>query len=135
MEEDSYLKQKLRSSICFSCCFGARDRREEEIEVEQPDEQPRFIRASSTWLRSRAQELPELKDKCRNLISRIGKSRRQSSDYRYDPLSYALNFDEGSDESLEDEFRFRNFSARLPASPPPTSAVKISHEITFLASS
>ncbi|CAA6674667.1 unnamed protein product [Spirodela intermedia] len=44
--------------------------------------------------RRRCPEIPEIKDKCRGLISRLGKPRRQSGDFRYDPLSYALNFDE-----------------------------------------
>ncbi|XP_022732403.1 kininogen-1 [Durio zibethinus] len=99
--------------------------------------------SSSTWLKS-----PEFKDKCRNLINRIGHGpghrhsrslshsnghgyqgynhghgRRHSADFRYDPSSYALNFDEGSDDSQLDGFPFRNFSARLP--PSPTSSRKI----------
>ncbi|MED6197670.1 hypothetical protein PIB30_058796 [Stylosanthes scabra] len=39
----------------------------------------------------------------------------QSADFSYDPSSYALNF-ENEDSG---EFPLRNFSARLPASPPP----------------
>ncbi|KAF8389172.1 hypothetical protein HHK36_025865 [Tetracentron sinense] len=81
-----------------------------------------MTRSTSMWLRSRAHELPEIKEKCRNVISRFSKSRRQSPDFTYDALSYALNFDEGSDDSQFDEFPFRNFSARLPASPPRLSA-------------
>ncbi|KAF8393090.1 hypothetical protein HHK36_021331 [Tetracentron sinense] len=101
------LKNKLKSSL--SCCFRSGRR-----EVLESEEKPRLIRASSTWIRSRANELPEIKEKCRNLISRMGKSRRNSADFRYDPLSYALNFD----ESHVDEFPLRNFSARLQSSPP-----------------
>ncbi|TYG87727.1 hypothetical protein ES288_A13G238800v1 [Gossypium darwinii] len=77
---------------------------------------------SSTWLKS-----PEFKDKYRNLINRIGNGhrhshshslgRRNSAEFRYDPSSYALNFDEGCDDSQFDEFPFRNFTARLPPSP------------------
>ncbi|XP_010265711.1 PREDICTED: uncharacterized protein LOC104603387 [Nelumbo nucifera] len=118
MEDDhrnssSSLKHKLRSSLCLSCCFPSGRR-----EALEPDEKPRLIRASSSWLRSRTQELPEIKEKCRNLISRIGKGRRHSGDFRYDPLSYSLNFDEGIDDTQADDFPLRNFSARLPASPP-----------------
>ncbi|XVF47968.1 hypothetical protein PTKIN_Ptkin03bG0152400 [Pterospermum kingtungense] len=88
---------------------------------------------SFTW-RNRS---PEFKDKCRNLINRIGHGnghghspghrhshshghghgRRHSTDFRYDPSSYALNFDEGCDDSQLDEFPIRNFTARLPRSP------------------
>ncbi|XP_057968339.1 uncharacterized protein LOC131157900 [Malania oleifera] len=118
--ESSSLKHKLKSSLCLSCCF--RSARRETLDSPS-DERPRLIRASSSWLRSRAQDLPEIRDKCRNIMSRIGRSRRQSHDFRYDPLSYALNFDEGFEESYDDEFPLRNFSARLPAAkPPPGSA-------------
>ncbi|GAB2300258.1 hypothetical protein Dimus_034293 [Dionaea muscipula] len=83
---------------------------------------PRLLRSSSQWVKfkSRGQEIPEFKDKCRNLISRMGNRRRTgSTDFRYDPLSYALNFDEGDDHHRDvDEFSLRNFSARLPQSPP-----------------
>uniref|UniRef100_A0A1D1ZCC8 HERV-K_8p23.1 provirus ancestral Gag polyprotein n=1 Tax=Anthurium amnicola TaxID=1678845 RepID=A0A1D1ZCC8_9ARAE len=49
--------------------------------------------------------------------------RRPAGGFRYDPLSYALNFDEGpgSDgdgESPLVESRYRSFSARLPSTPP-----------------
>ena len=79
------------------------------------------------WLRSTAQDLPEIRDRCRNLISRW-KSRRHhqyhSSDFSYDLSSYALNFED--DNSRDDEFPLRNFSSRLPASasPSPPSAAE-----------
>jgi hypothetical protein len=41
-------------------------------------------------------------------------------DFRYDSLSYALNFDEGEDDDDAGAgFRYRNFNARLLPSPPP----------------
>ncbi|XP_044958438.1 uncharacterized protein LOC123409647 [Hordeum vulgare subsp. vulgare] len=59
----------------------------------------------------------------------VGKSRWRrrvaaAGEFRYDPLSYALNFDDGpSDDSDADAddaaFRHRNFSSRLPPSPTP----------------
>ncbi|CAA6672275.1 unnamed protein product [Spirodela intermedia] len=54
-------------------------------------------------------------------LSRRRIARRRRS---YDPLSYALNFDEGPDfdddggEISPAEFRYRNFSSRLPPTPP-----------------
>ncbi|XP_052180833.1 uncharacterized protein LOC127794015 [Diospyros lotus] len=41
--------------------------------------------------------------------------------FQYDPLSYALNFDEGAGQSgsPEEEYGFRNFSARYAAIPMP----------------
>ncbi|KAF7104563.1 hypothetical protein CFC21_105453 [Triticum aestivum] len=49
-----------------------------------------------------------------------------AGEFRYDPLSYALNFDDGgSDDGDADgevaAFRHRNFSSRLPPSPVPAS--------------
>ncbi|KAI4969602.1 uncharacterized protein LOC123407868 [Hordeum vulgare subsp. vulgare] len=49
-----------------------------------------------------------------------------TGEFRYDPLSYALNFDDGGsddgDADAEDAaFRHRNFSSRLPPSPVPAS--------------
>jgi hypothetical protein len=41
-------------------------------------------------------------------------------DFRYDSLSYALNFDEGEEDDDDDAavgFRYRNFNSRLPPSP------------------
>jgi hypothetical protein len=39
-------------------------------------------------------------------------------DFRYDSLSYALNFDEGEDDDAAAAgFRYRNFNSRLPPSP------------------
>lgn len=44
-------------------------------------------------------------------------------DFKYDPLSYSLNFDEGLDNDDYDASnvmynRYRSFSSRLPVSPP-----------------
>ncbi|MBC2899722.1 hypothetical protein CFC21_112545, partial [Triticum aestivum] len=49
-----------------------------------------------------------------------------AGEFRYDPLSYALNFDDGGsgdgDHEAEDAaFPYRNFSSRLPPSPTPAS--------------
>ncbi|CAM0909204.1 unnamed protein product [Alopecurus aequalis] len=50
-----------------------------------------------------------------------------TGEFRYDPLSYALNFDEGSDDNGDEAeaFRYRNFSSRLPPSPAPTAARRL----------
>ncbi|KAG0464006.1 hypothetical protein HPP92_020075 [Vanilla planifolia] len=57
----------------------------------------------------------------RSAASCIGRpSRRGLGEFRYDPLSYALNFDEGGEgeDGHAEEFPYRNFSSRLPATPP-----------------
>ncbi|KAK9149546.1 hypothetical protein Scep_008303 [Stephania cephalantha] len=125
------------ASLCSSCCFRSSSSRRElsavDDDVDDVNVKPRLIKASSSWLRSRAHEFPEFKEKCRNLFCRIGKSRHRhrhhnSADFRYDPLSYALNFDDGANPDVVDAFaddrdqfdrNSRNFSARLPQSPPP----------------
>ena len=50
-----------------------------------------------------------------------------TGEFRYDPLSYALNFDEGSDENGDEAetSRRRNFSSRLPPSPKPAAARRL----------
>ncbi|KAM2747576.1 hypothetical protein EV2_026715 [Malus domestica] len=73
-------------------------------------------------------EFAELKDKCRNWIGRMhgrgnghGRAgrRHHSADFKYDALSYALNFDH-EESNLEDD-PLLGFSSRLPHSPPRTS--------------
>ena len=126
-------KRSSRLSECLSCCFGSGAGRE-GFEPTQESQTASFVRSSSVWIRSKAQEIPEIKDKCRGLISRMRKPQRQSTDFRYDPLSYALNFDEGPDydeggEVSPAEFRYRSFSARLPATPPHPTPARAGEEI------
>ncbi|XP_020573770.1 uncharacterized protein LOC110020122 [Phalaenopsis equestris] len=117
----SSLKQKIRSANCFPCCFRSSEEGEEEPAVGSS-----LIRSSSTWIRSKAAELPEFKERYRWLMARSGKSsqRRGFGEFRYDPFSYALNFDEGGEEEADeaDGSRYRNFSSRLPATPLQPSA-------------
>ena len=44
-----------------------------------------------------------------------------AGEFRYNPLSYALNFDDGDADAEDAAFRHRNFSSRLPPSPAPAS--------------
>ncbi|KAJ4798963.1 DNA ligase [Rhynchospora pubera] len=120
-------KQKVRASNCFSCCFGASG------STDDLEERPiSLIRSSSTWLKERAQELPEFSERCRGIVDRIRWRRRFTGEFSYDPLSYARNFDEGVDEIAGDDaaqgdaFRYKDFSSRLPPSPPPRPLVAIS---------
>ncbi|XP_022981208.1 uncharacterized protein LOC111480417 [Cucurbita maxima] len=103
--------RKLKSSIrCFR-------RDHSDFFESEDDSSPRTPRSP---LKSMAAEFPEIRGMCRNLVARIGRCRRRyhhSADFRYDPSSYALNFE---DEQVrdDDEFPIRDFASRLPASPP-----------------
>lgn len=106
-----------RLSSCFSGGVHHQALEDEEYRSSPTVRTPRG--SPRAWLRSTAQDLPEIRDRCRNLISRW-KSRRhhhqyQSSDFSYDLSSYALNFED--DSARDDEFPLRDFSSRLPASP------------------
>ncbi|KAG1326630.1 putative DNA ligase [Cocos nucifera] len=101
-------KKKFRCSAFFSFCFGGAGGPPEEVRPAS------LLRSSSTWLRSKAKELPELQERCRSIVSRIRGPRRRAGGFRYDPLSYALNFDEGDDSRGDSElFRYRKPPERL----------------------
>ncbi|TYH15052.1 hypothetical protein E1A91_A05G013100v1 [Gossypium mustelinum] len=116
------LKQKLKSSLQWLRHHNHHNHNQQISSVP--------ITPHSTPVSS----LKTFKHKCRNLITRIGHDfpnhrhshshnynfvhrRRRSIDFRYNPLSYALNFDNGGEDSQIDEFPNRNFTSRLPRSP------------------
>uniref|UniRef100_A0A7N0RG91 Uncharacterized protein n=1 Tax=Kalanchoe fedtschenkoi TaxID=63787 RepID=A0A7N0RG91_KALFE len=124
------------SSFCFSGCFSkhktsksnanandgieGEDHQHRHRHHRDHQPQPRLRRTSSTWLKARMSDFPELRDRYRNIISNLGRTqRRHASDFSYDAFSYALNFDDES--RVDDVFPPRSFSARLPPTPqPPT---------------
>uniref|UniRef100_A0A0E0EJX1 Uncharacterized protein n=1 Tax=Oryza meridionalis TaxID=40149 RepID=A0A0E0EJX1_9ORYZ len=107
---------------CLSCCFGGVDGDGDGEGEELGQRAARALRTSSRWVRDRAVELPEM-------VARAGRRRRKphlqqqqqqqlAGEFRYDPVSYALNFEEDGDGEAQ-PFKYMAFSARLPASPPP----------------
>ncbi|XP_047060765.1 uncharacterized protein LOC124667542 [Lolium rigidum] len=90
------LRHKLRTTVCG--CFGSPD---------SDGERPQSGSGRAKWRRRVA----------------------ATGEFRYDPLSYALNFDDGgsddSDEAADAAFRYRNFSSRLPSSPKPAAARRL----------
>ncbi|CAK7353830.1 unnamed protein product [Dovyalis caffra] len=123
-DSPSSLKAKLKSSLC---CFTTNDiiHQHEMLHKDHHDQernncrklQPQTPRSPYAWLKSTAHDL-EIKDKYRGLIGKRGKNRKRhgSEDFRYDPESYSLNFED--DVHREDELPlYSNFKARLPATP------------------
>lgn len=120
---------RLRSPIC---CLGVNAVVEPESMTGQ-----RTPRSPYEWLKSTAQEL-ELRDRCRRVKTRIKVTCRNNNcayncahhqhhhqrhhshsypgDFSYDPLSYALNFEDDV-RAADEDGSFPNFTARLPASP------------------
>ncbi|KAI6681333.1 hypothetical protein NL676_035214 [Syzygium grande] len=99
----------------------------------------RAARSPCAWLRLTAREI---RDKWRSLIARIGSRRRRqgqvataatSSEFGYDPTSYALNFEDDRSREWDREFPARNFSERLPASPDRSPPGKMAGEEVVVA--
>ncbi|KAI3965176.1 hypothetical protein MKX01_027667 [Papaver californicum] len=145
MDDDGVpLKHRRKPSLCISSCFrnNHNNNNHETIEAASPDYDHfksfrSTLKSPTSWLKSRVNhhnsrphhEFPEFKGKCKHFMGKIGRNRRHSADFRYDSISYALNFDEGvSDDThpdyYQDQFPMRNFSSRLPASPPDTPTAK-----------
>ncbi|KAF5936270.1 hypothetical protein HYC85_027399 [Camellia sinensis] len=117
-ETTSLRHRRRKGTMSLSCCFQGHSRRFESYDssLSSPDvdKSSPVLRSPSSWFRSKP-EFPDTKGRCRNLISRMGRpARRHSADFSYDPLSYALNFDDG----LSENAHLEDFSARLPMSPP-----------------
>ncbi|OIT38606.1 hypothetical protein A4A49_00936 [Nicotiana attenuata] len=91
---------------------------------------------NQSWIRSKNhhEHFPDqIKGKCKNIMNRFGRHRRHSSaDFSYDQLSYAKNFEDSNETSFDDteDFPPRNFTARLPSSPPNYSKRKIPTNVT-----
>ncbi|PWA40835.1 hypothetical protein CTI12_AA558710 [Artemisia annua] len=135
----SSLKDKIKQYLCFTCCFTTSTNDQETLNsnpstydnnnVSNNKNRPLYlIGASSQWIKSKASvDIPVMKHKCRNVFNKIGakhnhRRRRSSTDFRYDPLSYALNFEEESCGNFEDDSPLKGFTSRLPSSPPPSSS-------------
>ncbi|KAH0707010.1 hypothetical protein KY289_012086 [Solanum tuberosum] len=113
------LKQKLKNSLCFSCCFPHRRPPPPPPPPSSSDENPALI-----WVNNEEpSNLPKLKDKVLNVLNFVGTGsnrhkRHASTEFRYDPMSYSLNFEDGFDDDNAEIAPLRNFSSRLPPSPP-----------------
>ncbi|GER51725.1 NHL domain-containing protein [Striga asiatica] len=121
-DRETLAGQRKKSSVVgnISCCFnGAGPRHRRRATVDESS-------FSCAWFKPKSGDLPEAKGRPsggggRRFFS--SRHRRHSSaDFSYDPLSYALNFDDdnmGSSPS-DSDWPAVSFSARLPLSPPGT---------------
>nr|XP_018678877.1 PREDICTED: uncharacterized protein LOC108952332 [Musa acuminata subsp. malaccensis]XP_018678878.1 PREDICTED: uncharacterized protein LOC108952332 [Musa acuminata subsp. malaccensis] len=105
------LKRKHHHHHCFTSCFRP------SVSQEEPVYEERAARSPTSLIR------PEHRGKCLGFGYHCGGGRhrrRPSTEFRYDPLSYALNFDEGCEvesPTRAEQLRLRYFSSQLPASP------------------
>ncbi|KAK4757578.1 hypothetical protein SAY87_018879 [Trapa incisa] len=128
------LTERLKSSLKLPSCFTVSNSERFVYGT------PRLVRPASSRSTSRGfgshshghaplADHP-FKDKAKHFLSsHLGGSstrhrrRHSSADFHYDEASYSLNFDDGGlhegDGGLTYIPPFRNFSSRLPASPPP----------------
>lgn len=108
-------------SFCFSCCFRKLNNKSKSTNIDGNDgarENHTLTRSSSTWLKSRISDFPDIQNRYKNIVSKLGRHtvrhrRRHASDFSYDAFSYALNFDDGITRA-DDYIHPRCFSARLP---------------------
>ncbi|KAE8721735.1 hypothetical protein F3Y22_tig00015331pilonHSYRG00012 [Hibiscus syriacus] len=110
------LREKMKSSMC---CFGL------AAAAAHIGDGDGFEPLEEEAKSSRSPRSPHIKEKCRNLTAWIWKGGHKHhgfSDFSYDPMSYALNFEDES--SRADEFPFVNFSSRLPSTPERSPVIK-----------
>lgn len=110
-----------KTSSSLSCCFNSHRRSDLFESLPSPS------KLSSCWFRNKTtHDHNEIRGKCKSFIHRMGRHRRHvSAEFSYDPLSYAMNFedDETSFDDYED-FPARNCAARLPLSPPKSNILR-----------
>ncbi|XP_027333326.1 uncharacterized protein LOC113848136 [Abrus precatorius] len=128
MQRQTSLREKLKSSIC---CFTGTVHHDpldhgegfySKLHIPRTPTSPAGSTASS-WFKinsvksptSHEFEAPRVSGRSlRSRMNRRNNNRQsQSADFSYDPSSYALNFE----SECPEQFPFRNFSSRLPASP------------------
>lgn len=137
---DPKLAKPYSPPPCLKSCFSSSVHHGHSVsDDEDAARDSRTPRSPYKWLKSTAaQEIPDIRFRCRSLMARLGRNgaRRtyNSSDFSYDPSSYALNFDDAafgrrSDGDGDESFPFRDFSARLPLSPKVASSGAVRKEI------
>ncbi|KAL1215377.1 hypothetical protein V5N11_030442 [Cardamine amara subsp. amara] len=140
------LKKKLKSRFSIAGCFRTPNHHQDISNRPSSPMTPtdQSIQSPQNGIKTKSprltRTLSKSHEKCRSLIHRMGGGvgggvgghgkhiRRHTADFHYDPSSYALNFDRGDED--DNRFPLRNFSARLPHSPP--SSAKATTESSFM---
>ncbi|KAK7350602.1 hypothetical protein VNO77_09411 [Canavalia gladiata] len=146
-ERSNSLFANTRCSFCFPCCFGSRQSATvgfawwERVRTTSSSEshcqshaQPVTGSSGDRWWSRGVRALMKVREwseivagpRWKTFIRRFNRNRSSGSrhvgKYQYDPLSYALNFDEGLGQNgdFEDDGydALRNFSVRYAAAPP-----------------
>ncbi|KAJ1418219.1 hypothetical protein SESBI_15960 [Sesbania bispinosa] len=153
-ERSNSLLANTRCSFCFPCCFGSRHSTTVGIAWWER------VRAATSWSESRSEAHPitgsagdrwwmrgfmrvrEWSEivagpRWKTFIRRFNRNRsggfRHVGKYQYDPLSYALNFDEGPGQNGDFEDGsydgFRNFSTRYAAAATPLKSDSVQDDV------
>ncbi|CAJ1975173.1 unnamed protein product [Sphenostylis stenocarpa] len=147
-ERSNSLLANARCSFCFTCCFGSRRRSasvgfawwervratssslsdshsEAQPAIGSPGGRRWWSRGATALLKVREWSELAAGPRWKTFIRQFNRSRSCGSrhapgKYQYDPLSYALNFDEGHNGDFDDDGfdGLRNFSTRYAAAPP-----------------
>lgn len=112
------------------CCFWGRPPRVPEFDDDEGpcsvaafweriaasgDEKPWWVRG---WKRLREWSEVAAGPRWKTFIRRLSRNRGgKGGKFRYDQLSYALNFDEGQDDDFDVDSMWRNFSSRYASIP------------------
>ncbi|KAJ1439036.1 hypothetical protein SESBI_02813 [Sesbania bispinosa] len=142
--------QQRSKSFCFpSCCFGSRRRStwwERVRSTSWSHSQSHLTGTGDRWWSRGLRVFKKLREwseivagpKWKTFIRRFNRNRfssKRSAKYQYDPLSYALNFDEGpagQNGDFNDE-GFRNFSSRYAvATVKPVSMEPVGSDVAVL---
>lgn len=125
-----YHHKRHSRSICLPACFSSMSTHPFDVLDNDTDHYHNCNSQSARTPPPRS-PLPEIKDRCMYLISKIGggvrsgrvRRRNASADFSYDPSSYALNFEDDTGKA-EDQLLVNGFSARLSASSIPTTTLE-----------